>query len=469
MHPRAVAVVGASANPNGRGGANFIDCYRHLGFSGRIYPINPRAKEVKGLPAYPSVLAVPEPLDFVIVAVPAVRVADVLRDCIAKGVPTVHVFTAGFNETGEPEGRQLADEVRQIIANDDLLLIGPNCMGFYVPESGIGTWDGASKESGPVAFISQSGALASRLTVTMGHFNVRFSKVVSYGNGYNAEAPDFLEYLAEDPATGIIAMYLEGIRDGQRLLRSVRDLNRTKPVLLWKGGLTESGTRAVNSHTASLAGDEAIWNAFYRQTGATRADSLDELMDLMQAFLFLKPPRSRRIAVIGGGGGTSVAVADACSRAGLTLPPLTMETQLELHREVPLAGMSVRNPLDAGLLVSRDPETIEWGLKTVAEDPSVDAILLHYFNLSGWGNASDPRSGRRVAERLIHMVKEKMLTVPVAVVIRLPDADSKQQQLRAEFIHEYTAAGIPVFASEQRAARALAALCAYREYYEKGN
>ena len=328
FHPKIVAVVGVSSEatrdaPSVLGGAAFIRAYEQLGFPGRIYLVNPGAAEILGYKAYPSVSSIPEPPDLVIIAVPAKFAPDILEDCISAKVRNIHMLTAGFEETGDESARELGRRVRELALRGGLRIIGPNCMGLYVPASGIGFFERLPRKSGPVSFVSQSGGHCNWYTHNAPNYGVYFSKVVSFGNAYVMDSTDFLDYLAVDPETKIICMYLEGVKDGGKLLRQVRKINRTKPVIIWKGGLTDSGSRAVASHTASMAGEQAIWRGFFAQTGAVPVNSLEEMAETTMSFLYVRPPKGRRVAVIGAGGGTSVAAADACSAEGLEVPSLS--------------------------------------------------------------------------------------------------------------------------------------------------
>ncbi len=270
IHARSIAFIGANRS-GGRGFPGLFANIQAFGFSGKLYPINPRADEINGIRAYPSLLALPEPVDLVIIAVPAPLVPAALQDCIAFGSRNIHIFSSGFQETGEEEGIILQREIERIAREGRLNVIGPNCMGLYVPASRILTWSEAPAESGPVSMISQSGGNAQDFTnYASARFGIYFNKVISYGNALTLDSTDFLEYLGNDEGSRIITMYLEGIKNGRRLLQLLTRINRRKPVIILKGGLTESGARAVSSHTGSMAGGEKIWDAVFRQSGAVQ-------------------------------------------------------------------------------------------------------------------------------------------------------------------------------------------------------
>ncbi|MCK4722369.1 MAG: CoA-binding protein, partial [Dehalococcoidia bacterium] len=431
----------------------FIRCFEQLGFTGRIYPVNPKATEILGYKTYPTVSSIPEPVDLVIIAVPAQALPDVLEDCIAANAKNIHVFTAGFEETGEKEAEELGRRVRQIALRGDLRIIGPNCMGLYVPEAGIGTFDRLPKESGPVSFLSQSGGHCNWFSHYAPDYGIRFSKVISFGNAYVLDSTDYLEYLAVDPETRIICMYLKGVKDGRKLLRQVREINRVKPVILWKAGLTESGSRAVASHTASLAGEEAIWHGFFSQTGAVPVFSLEEMAETTMTFLYVKPPPGKRVAVLGLGGGTSVAAADVCAREGLEVPTLNRSTQAELRKFISPAGSSIRNPLDTGL-VFRDVSMLAREMELVAADPVIDMlIIMPHLDMARHVGAEQ---ADRLVNYLCDFAKNNSYGKPTVIVFHSFSNDPWEGELRARLRVELPQKGIAVYDSLTGASRALA-------------
>jgi acyl-CoA synthetase (NDP forming) len=466
FHPKTIAIVGVSSDakrgaPWAPGGTSFITSHEKLGFSGRIYPVNPKATEVLGYKAFPTVSSIPEPVDLVIVAVPALALPAVLEDCIQADAKNVHAFTSGFEETGELEGIEMGRKVREIAERGRLRLIGPNCMGFYVPSAGIGTFDELPRESGSVAFLSQSGGHCNWYSHYGPNYGVNFSKVISFGNAYVLDSTDFLEYLATDPETTIICMYLEGIKDGNKLLRQVREINRTKPVILWKAGLTDHGSRAVASHTASLAGEEAVWRGFFAQTGTVPVFSLEEMAETAMSFLYMRPPKGKRVAVMGLGGGTSVAAADTCSREGLDVPTLSQDTQNELKKFISLAGASIRNPLDTGL-VFRNVSTLKREMELVAADPMIDMIIvMPHLDMARHVGLEQVTL---MVEYLLDFAKNNPAQKPVALVFHSFANDPWESELRAKLRVELPKKGIPVFGTLAGAGRAMARLAEYYRF-----
>jgi acyl-CoA synthetase (NDP forming) len=228
---------------------------------------------------------------------------------------------------------------------------------------------------GPVAFVSQSGGHTQTFLMNAYDYDIGFSKAISYGNALTLSAEDFLEYLAMDSETQIICMYIEGVKDGKRLFEKVRETNTEKPIIILKGGNTESGSRAVASHTGSMAGEKKIWDAFFKQTGAIQVDRLEEMVDITMCFIQLRPLTRVNAAVIGVGGGSTVANGDICSREGLVVPALSPRTITHLAEFIPLVNQGIANPLDIPSVLFHN-ETLLKTLKVLNDDSNVDIILL---------------------------------------------------------------------------------------------
>ncbi|NOQ43977.1 MAG: acetyl-CoA synthetase [Dehalococcoidia bacterium] len=348
FHPRSIAVAGASGGPWNAVTQLFLDTLIKFEYKGEIYPINPKYEEVSGLKAYPNVKDVPGPVDHVICMIPAAATRQLLEDCIAKGVKTVHLYTSGFAETGEEDRARLQDELVSIARSGGIRILGPNCMGIYYPRSGISFCADFPKDTGTVSFITQSGSYSMLVTRGAGARGVRFSKVVSYGNASDINETDLLEYLAHDRETEVIAAYIEGTRDGKRLRKVLTEAAAKKPVIIIKKGGTAAGNRGALSHTGALAGNDAVWEALLKQTGAIRVEDFEEMIDMLVTFQFFPLPRGRKVAVVGLGGGVSVRASDECERGGLTLPPAPEALITEIERIIPVAGSMLRNPFDMG-------------------------------------------------------------------------------------------------------------------------
>ncbi len=374
FNPRTVAVIGASDNDG------FSQALTGTKLRDSLFLVNPKYKELHGKRCYASILDIEGGIDYVVIAVPALLVPRVLVECIEKGVKVVHVFTAGFSETGAEERKILENEVQKI-ARGKVSLIGPNCMGICCPKSGLAFIPDVLATEGPVGVISQSGTFAEQFLSIGKLRNVKFSKVISYGNAIDLDCPDFLEYLAHDSETEVIALYMEGTKNGKRLKAAMTEAAKLKPVLALKGGVTEHGNRAASSHTGSLAGSPEIWSSLFRQAGVIQVEDFDELLDATLALSCALLPSGKGTAIITNSGGFSVLETDLCVKAGLEVPQFTKETIAELRKMVPLAGTSINNPLDAWPIYYNMPGTtgtLADAIKILSHDKNIDSIVLHF-------------------------------------------------------------------------------------------
>jgi acyl-CoA synthetase (NDP forming) len=374
FNPRTVAVIGASDSDG------FSQALMNTKLRDSLFLVNPKYKELHGRRCYASILDVKEEIDYVVIAVPALLVPGVLGECIEKGAKAVHVFTAGFSETGIEERKVLEDEVRNI-AKGKVSLIGPNCMGICCPKSGLAFVPDVLVKEGPVGVVSQSGTFAEQFLSVGSLRNVKFSKVISYGNAIDLDCPDFLEYLANDPDTQVIALYVEGTGNGNRLREAMTEAAGPKPVLALKGGVTEHGRRAASCHTGSLAGSPKIWSSVLRQARVVQVDNFDELLDTALALSCVPLPLGKGTAIITNSGGFSVLETDLCVKAGLKVPRFTQETMVELRKMVPIAGTSINNPLDAWPIFCNMPGTagtLADAIKTLSRDKNINSIVLRF-------------------------------------------------------------------------------------------
>ena len=459
FHPRSVAIAGVSMQQPGFAGVGlgFLLSLMELGFPA-VYAVNPKYQEIEGLKCYASVLDIELPVDHVISSVPARIVPRLVEDCIAKGVRSVHFFTAGFRETGDDEMADLETQVVGRLTGAGIRVFGPNCMGLYVPESKLAFMPGFPAESGPVGFISQSGGNAGEMIYTAAVRGIRFSKVVSYGNASDIDESELLSYLAADPQTDVVCAYIEGVKDGRRFFQAMREGAGAKPVVVLKGGRTAAGTRAVMSHTASLAGSLAVFDSLCRQLNAVRVNSVEEMADLAVAFRYMSAPAGPGVAVVGGGGGFSVFAADEIDDAGLQCPVLPESTQKALGEINPVAGTSVRNPVDTIAIFK--PPKLEQTLRIIGEAENIDVILYHTSFSWGRGRRSMAMLGadpvHYMQMQVQQMVKAREASgTPIVVVLR-PPLDVESMERTAAFQEKCWQAGFPVFPTIPRAANAIA-------------
>ena len=457
--PESVAIVGISRTSSGLGGQFFFRNLQRAGYPGRIYLINPTAREINGMSAYPNISALPEAVDLSIVCVPAPFVPSVLAECSRRGVPNVHILSSGFKELGTAEGLRLEEEVQRQALKGHLKVIGPNCMGPHVPASRLMLWGQIPAAPGSFAFLSQSGTLTQRMSEHAHFTGMGISKAVSFGNATVLDSSDYLEYLADDEDTRVIGLYLESVRDGQRFLGLARLINPKKPLILWKGGETPSGAGAVASHTGTLSGEGRIWESGLKQAGITRARSLEEVAGAAMAFLNLPPPKGRRLFILGGGGGNSVFYADICTRIGLHVPPLTGETRKKVTALVPAVGSFARNPVDAWRAFY-DPDFMGQILDIVLEDSNLDMIILDRLIPRMTYAIPDDKDSTTAA---IDYLRKNHGRKPLAVVV---DGGGEDPFLAAEAAcirQRFCQASIPAYPSLPLAAQALTHLAAYYE------
>ena len=450
FYPASVAVVGASSSAAETG---WVKRLLDFGYKGKIYPVNPKVREIRGLTAYANISDAPDPVDYAILNVPARAAPQALRDCVAKGVKFVHCYSAGFGEDGSEEGKRLESEIVRIITGTGTRLLGPNCMGIYCPESGMTFGDDFPKAEGRIAVVSQSGAEASRLVLLCRDVNLFFSKVISYGNAADLDAPDFLEYLAMDKKTGIIAVYVEGVKDAPAFMSAVRKCRAKKPVIILRAGTTENGARAALYHTASVTRSEETWDTFFKQTGAIPALTTDETADIVQGLSRIRKMNGRRVAIVGRGGGIGVVATDICERAGLKVPPFSKETQAKLHEIRPDAGAGLRNPVEPKLGMEGATEFYLRGLPIIDMDTETDIILIQMaVDIYGGGDADLKQTLTESAYALC--AASDSIRKPLAVA--LFTGGRAETVLAAAAARDIlTKAGIAVFPAVESAARAI--------------
>jgi acyl-CoA synthetase (NDP forming) len=461
FYPDTVAVIGASSDSKKERNQGWVGRLFRCGFQGKVYPINPTATEIMGLKAYPSITSIPDSVDYAIISVPAPLVPKVIEECITKKVKAVHTYTAGFSETGTEEGRKLQAELGRLIQGSNTRLIGPNCLGIYCPRSGLAMDGRFSKESGPIGFLSQTGTGLVQLVTEANARGLRFSKAVSFGNAVDLDAPDFLEYFASDEETKFILVYVEGVKDGQRFFRTLRECNKVKPVVLLKGGMSESGAGVASSHTGSLAGSRQVWQALFRQTGVIAVQSFEEAIDQMVALIHMVPPQGRRVGIVGRGGGVGVITTDLCEREGLVVPEFTAETRKRLNKMTPQAsGSMVRNPVEIGLGRFGISEHYIEALRLVDEDPHVD-LTITFLDPEQYVEHIKEDWVEGAKKSLIEAAKR--LKKPLVVVFK-PGSSAKVFEWNGQLQRACQEAGLPTYKSLETAIRAASKLITYYEF-----
>jgi len=472
FHPRRVAIVGVSAEEGSTGfGSGIFQAIKAIGFAGEICPVNPRGGRIAGLTIYQRVLDIPGQVDFAIIAVAAQHVPGVLEDCLKKGIAGAEILSSGFSELGTAEGKDLERQIKDIAAKG-IRVIGPNCFGIYCPASGLTLLPGPdlSRESGPVAFLAQSGGMAIDLAHTGKWLGIRFSKMVSFGNGADLREAELLRYLADDPETQVISMYMEGIRDGGDFFREIKAAASKKPVIVYKGGLSRAGRRTVASHTASMGGSSAIWQSVLKQAGAIQVHDSEELTQVTLAFAMLPKKSFKSISIIGGGGAIGVAACDIAETYGIDIPPLSPDIQSRIGNFLPKPGSSAINPIDvANPYVA--PQALKEILLGAAQDERIElqiivSLLFHYQAIARL--FQKPVAEITPYRELAQAVRDVVDQTGKPVVAVLPNAkrgldDMDITELIALTRQEYIHRGIPVFDELHDAIRAVARVNAYYE------
>ena len=447
LKPRSIAVIGASRSPNSIGHQILANLIRY-GFTGPVYPVNPKAASIHSVKAYPTIDALPEPPDLAVIVVPQPHVLAVAEACGRSGVGGLVVISAGFREVGR-EGAEAERQLVEIVRQSGMRMVGPNCMGVLNADPALSmnaTFAPSMPPFGPVAFVSQSGALGLNVLDYASEYGLGIAQFVSVGNKPDVSGNDLLLQWEQDPAVGVILMYVENFGNPRRFLEIAGRITKTKPIIAVKSGRSTAGARAASSHTGALAASDAAVDALLAQAGVLRAGSIEELFDMAIAFRGRALPRSRRAAVITNSGGPGILVADALAVHGLELVDLHANTVAQLTPLFPREA-SIRNPLD--MIASATPQHYHAALHAVLADPGVDAAVAIFV----------PPLGIRqedVAEAIVATTSEH----PEKPVLTVLMGREGLPQGRAELFK----AGIPAFIFPESAARALAALCRQQEW-----
>ena len=462
FNPRAVAVVGDKR------AMNYMWLRSQSTFQGKVYSVQIDERELPGIaalgvPNYPSLAEIPDQIDYVMTAVPRQIAPYIIADCTAKKVSGVMLFTSGFSEVGDEDGNRLEQTIANTARAAGLAMIGPNCMGIYHPRIGLRNYPGLpTGEAGTVGFIGQSGTHTITFSLAAPHHGLKISKAVSFGNAAVLDASDYLDYLAMDDETRLIGMYLEGVREGRRFFSLLRQVTPQKPVVIWKGGKSEAGRRAISSHTGSLAVPTAIWDAMVRQAGAIPAETFDEMLDVMKLLLLAKPTTGTGAGLIAMTGGPSVVITDAFEKAGLRVPLLSDASYQELSAFFTVIGGSFRNPLDSGHTIGmgQTSHNLERLLSILDRDPHIDAIIMDTGAglVAGQWHAH-PQTLTLLLDTLSHFAARS--AKPFFVILQPFALEATLLEVREQF----HARGIATFATHERAARALRLVTEYWRFH----
>lgn len=375
--PKTVAVIGVSRHPRKFGHVifkNFIDSE----FTGKVFPINPKAETILGIKAYTSVVEIPDRVDLAVIAVPAPVVPSIIDECLAKSVKAAVIISGGFKEIGA-EGAKLEQEIKTKIEGKNLRIIGPNCIGVFNPTNHVDTlflptYKLRRPRQGSIAFISQSGAFGSAVLDWAAAQDIGISKFISIGNKADVDEVDLINYLSDDPLTKCITLYVESINRGRKFLDAASKALCKKPIIILKGGVTKAGARAAMSHTGSLAGSAKVYEGAFKGAGIIQAQTVDELFDYARALAYQPVPKGQKsLAIVTNGGGFGVISSDEASRQGLKLADFSAETINKVKATLPDYALP-NNPLD--LVGDADVQRYRVALDAVSADQSVGVILV---------------------------------------------------------------------------------------------
>lgn len=453
LRPRSVAIFGASDDPTRISGRP-LRYLLEAGFAGPIYPINPNRKTVQGVTAYASLAAVPETPDVALIAVPAALTEQAIRDCVEKGVKGAVIFSAGYAESGE-DGLAVQQRVADIARAGGLRLLGPNCLGVFNPRIGFyGTFtqslDKEMPSPGPLGIVSQSGAYGSHIAYLARQRGMGINYWITTGNEADVDVSECLEWMAGQDDVKVIMAYVEGIRDGERFRRALALARRNrKPVIMMKVGRSEIGARAASSHTASLAGSDAIYDALFRQYGVHRAETTEEQLDVAYACMRGIYPRGDKLGVVTLSGGAGVLISDAAERYGLDVAAMPEKAQQALQALLPFA--TVTNPVDTTAQALNDMNLLAQNIEVMLEQGGYDALLGFFSTVPNTRTLSQPL--RQAIESGCARYPDRLIALEMV-------ADK-------EVVREYEQAGFLVFEDAARAVAALAALTRFAKSFDR--
>ncbi|MDJ1423689.1 MAG: CoA-binding protein [Candidatus Methanoperedens sp.] len=444
FEPESIAVIGASSNEMKWGGRILKNILS--GFRGPVYPVNPKEANIQGLTTYSSILDIPYDVEMAVVTVPASSVLPVVEECGEKGVKGLVMISAGFSETGSA-GAELEKKLVSIVRKYGMRMIGPNTLGIINKSVDLNaSIIGRLPSPGSISFITQSGTLGLALadwTIDMG---LGLCKVISIGNKADIDDTDLIEYLNNDPSTGVIAMYVEGLKRGRDFIQAARRIK--KPVIVLKTGRSKKGARAVFSHTGSIAGSDEIYSAAFRQAGVLRVDTIEEVFDAALAFSCQPLPRRNNVAILSNGGGASIVASDECERQGINIVDFTEETRKKIKDILPEYASS-SNPIDTAGTVSY--KLYREMINALLIDQNVDALIVIYVH-SPMTNARPP------ADAVLEMKQRNHKPI---IACWMGGAGTE------EGINILKSGCLPNYSVPERAVRALAALIKHREFLER--
>ena len=453
FEPRSVAVIGASQDPSRIGGRTLSYLIKG-GFAGRIVPVNANRSEVQGLAAFPSIDAVPGEIETAIVALPAEHTVAAVRASAEKGVKACIVFSSGFSEAGAA-GKAAEVELARIVRDSGIRVLGPNCLGLFTAHTGFygsfsNTLDRALPEPGSLSIVSQSGAFGTHLYYLARERGLGLRYWISTGNETDVQASEALSYVVEDAATKLVILYLEGARDGGALIAALEAARQArKPVIAIKVGRSKVGAAAAASHTAALAGGDAVYDAVFEEHGAWRAQCAEEAVDLAYAASGGRFPPGNRLGIVTISGGGGILMADVAADHGLELPPMPDAAQAELVARLPYCAP--RNPVDMTAQAFNEMELFAKNLEIVVDQGGYDAVAAFFTTVPGSAAIRPPL--KAALRRLRQRHPEKLIVLSMLVP--------------PELLRDYESEGFPIFEDANRTIRAIAGLRFFAEAFAR--
>ncbi|MBA4397257.1 MAG: CoA-binding protein [Syntrophus sp. (in: bacteria)] len=457
FNPASVAVIGASEVP-GKAAERRTRSLIQGGFSGKIFLINPKRDTLFGKKTFPSILDIGQEVDLVMIVVAPKLIPQAVADSVKMRAKGIVIITAGLGETGA-EGKRIEADILRIATEGGAKIIGPNCSGLFSAAGDMNLLGLPPIKKGPLAVIAQSGNIIDSITHYAEMRGVGLSHIISAGNAIGVQFHEYIDYLGQDDATRAILMYMEGIKEGAQILRVAREVSRRKPIIILKVGRSKAGARAAASHTGSLAADDAVVDAAFRQAGIVRVANVDEMFDVAMSFANMPLPKGNRVAIVSEGGGDNSVAADNAEHFGLEVPVLPQTVQ-EKIRPFLLAGMPASNPIDYGGTAEENPDMINKIVEVLMQEESVDAVYVTGF-FGGFKEIIAPHVGEleeKASAELVRLMRQ--YEKPIAVHTSFAHSPFRSMEILNEN-------GVLLTPSSERAAQCLAAMAKFATRREK--
>ncbi|MDZ4164463.1 MAG: acetate--CoA ligase family protein [Smithellaceae bacterium] len=451
FNPASVAVIGASEVP-GKAAERRTRSLIQGGYRGKIFLVNPKRDTLFGRKAYPSILDIGEEVDLVMVVVAPKLISQAVADSVKMQAKGIVIITAGLGETGE-EGKRIEAEILRTATAGGAKIIGPNCSGLFSAAGDMNLLGVPPIQKGPLAVIAQSGNIIDSITHYAQMRGVGLSHIISAGNAIGVQFHEYIDYLGQDEGTKAILVYMEGIREGGEIVRVAREVSQRKPIVILKVGRSKAGARAAASHTGSLAADDAVVEASFRQAGIVRVANVDEMFDVAMAFANMPLPKGNRVAIVSEGGGDNSVAADNAEHFGLEVPILPPATQ-ERIRPFLLAGMPASNPIDYGGTAEENPDMINKVVEVLMEEETIDSVYVTGF-FGGFKEIIAPHVGEleeKTSRELVRLMRQ--YGKPIAVHTSFAQASFRSMEILSE-------SGVLLTPSSERAAQCLACMARF--------